>query len=363
VNSAFSRVSRLVLLAAAAHCCVNAHGQQSVQPGFYSHEPDQVDIRISNARSGEVCGKTLDEAHVCTTATMITVTDSDSCKGSDGEQYPCTRYGYQFDYSGALPGESIQCTGTRKDAFRSQSFDYVLEIDGENGSIVYPLWIPYQPVEQRLMLTDVHRCTYRDAPLANIEFIVTYEPGESDATVAEVVPDASPSTDIDEPYLPEIPGACSYLTEALAAELLLVESVRRTGSNEHIPNLMSQCNYSGQAAANRNVTLLFKYMPYEMFDVETLHPAQLAFNAAASAGGQSPSEAINGLGKTAFVFEMPGRTGLMIITGIQGPMDGAGRASELIASYVLADSVTPHEERLAKLRDLGEKHVRDWHSQ
>lgn len=348
-----------ILCTAFLFLSASAYGGQSPQPGFYSHEPDQVGIRISNASSGPICADVNGQSTVCSKATMITVTGQETCTGTDGKQYPCTRYGYQYDYAGAAPGGAIQCQSTRKDAFRSRSMDYTLDLEAATGSIFFPAWIPYAPVEQRTMLTEVHKCSYQGQLLTTVEFIVTYEPGTSAAPAAAT--GRGPAPGIDEPYFDEIPNACSYLTEAQAGWLLQVNRVQDGGAaNEHIGDLWSQCTYSGIGAAHRTIGYVFKFMLYKLFDVDTLSPMQVTFNAAATGGGHAPTQTLEDLGKIAFVFDNRGRTTLMVVTGIQGPPDGANRPREFVASYYLEDRDRSHAKRLEVLRAKAEEHLREW---
>ncbi|MDJ0927906.1 MAG: hypothetical protein QNJ73_09670 [Gammaproteobacteria bacterium] len=335
-----------------------AFAGQSLKKGFYSHEPAGVGISISNANSGPVCADVDGRSTVCGAENRIVVTGQENCTGTEGNQYPCTRYGYRYDYQGAAPGTAIQCKSTRKDAFQSRSMEYTLDLDTATGSIFYPSWIPYSPVDRRVLLSEVHECSYQGALLTTIEFIVSYEPGTSPAPAA--APAGGPAPGIDEPYFGAIPNACSYLTEGAALRIVRTERVQEGQANEHIDNLWSQCTFSGINPASRNVGYVFKFMLYEMFDVATLEPMQLTFNASFSAGGQEPTQRIDDLGKASFVFDNRGRTTLMVITGIQGPPDGANRPREFIAYYYLQDPDRPHARRLELLRPIAEEHLQQW---
>ena len=335
---------------------IGAHGGQSVQPGFYSHEPAEVGLRLSNASSGELCGDADGPTKVCSPAHKIVVTGQQSCDWTDGKQYPCTRYGYQFDYVGAESGQVIQCKARRRNGARVDNKEYVLELKAGEGSIFYPSWSAFSPVEKRVIMSEVHECSYQDALLTTIEFLLYYEPDANPA------PAAGSATGIDEPLFTEIPNACGYLTEPLAKNLLRVGQVRAGPANEHIPNFWSQCAYSGQGVSGRNVRFVFKFMLYELYDVANLDPMQLDFNATFTGGGDPPVDKLTDLGKVSFVFEKGDVTTLMVVTGIQGPPDGANRPTEFVATYYLVDPDTPHAVRLEKLRAKAEEHLRDWHS-
>ena len=65
-------------------------------------------------------------------------------------------------------------------------------------------------------------------------------------------------------------------------------------------------------------------------------------------------------GKKAFVFEQRDTTVLMMVTGFQGPLDGAKQPTAFIATYSLSDPETNHPSRLAKLIEQAEKHMTEW---
>lgn len=336
----------------------SAHAGQSLQPGFYSHEPAEVDLRISNASSGEVCSDADGPANVCKAVSKIVITGQATCDWTDGKQYPCTRYGYQFDYQGATPGEAIQCQARRRSGADTQTMSYALDLGADRGSVFYPLWSTYSPVERRAIVTEVHECSYRGALLTTIEFLLYYEPGTPPPASAGAVP----ANAIDEPLFEEIPNACGYLTEPAAKNLLRVDRVRPSAANEHIPTFWSQCIYSGQGVSGRSVSYVFKFMLYELYDVAKLDPMQLDFNATFTGGGEPFVEKLTNLGKVSFVFLKKDRTTLMVVTGIQGPPDGAGRPTEMVANYALADPDTPHPQRLDKLRAKAIEHLAEWHA-
>lgn len=166
--------------------------------------------------------------------------------------------------------------------------------------------------------------------------------------------------DVDEPRFAEIPEACAYLTEELARGLLRAERVGASYANSHWPTFMSNCEYSGQGVSGRKVGFTFKFMVYDMFDVERLDPLQLEFNTGFASGGISPVGKIDDLGKQSFVMEQRNRTTLLVITGIQGPLDGVQRPSEFIASYYLEDPDTAHAEKLDKLLAQARRHLEEW---
>jgi hypothetical protein len=78
-----------------------AAGGASVDPLFDSYlAAGPGAMRISNFRSGRLCGDS-----VCEQATLIRVTGSDNC-----ERGSCTRYGVEFDYENADPSAPLECS-------------------------------------------------------------------------------------------------------------------------------------------------------------------------------------------------------------------------------------------------------------
>lgn len=172
---------------------------------------------------------------------------------------------------------------------------------------------------------------------------------------------AAKKAPITEPLMAEIPKASGYLTEMLAAGLLRAK-VRPGAENEHIPTFWSQCVYYGQGVRNRKVAFVFKFMLWELFDIASLDPQQLDFNATFVVGNIPPLENRTDLGKVAFVYEKQHRTILLVVTGFQGPPDGAKRPTEFVATYELTDPETAHQVRLDKLLAEARRHLKEWHA-
>ena len=172
---------------------------------------------------------------------------------------------------------------------------------------------------------------------------------------------AQPSPAIDEPYLASIPTSCEYLTENLATGLLRAD-VTTSAATEHIPALQrSTCIYTAQRVSpRREVGFAFRFMIWDLFDT-ALPMVALEFNAGFAAGGISPVQ-VEDLGKLSFVFEDTrlGRTTLMMVTGIQGAPDFAGRPSEFVATYHYQDPEVPHAARLEELLRLARGHLDEW---
>jgi len=331
---------------------------ETVQPGFVLRDEGKANLSLSGIRSGELCADIDGTDKVCNTGTALTVEGNDTCIGTDGKPYPCTRYGYRYDYAGATPGTQIECTATRRDPFNKRQKTYSIPIGAESGSVFQPEWIPYGPVERRTMLTEIHECAYLGKPLATIEYIISYEASTAPAPLTN----AGPNPDIDEPYLAGVPNACNYLKEDLASWWVKQDVRRYEGAIEHMPILRSHCAYFGAQDLDRIAKMEHKFHLYEMFDVENLNPMQLLFHATFAAGGHKPESVRTDLGKITFVYQLAeeDRSAISVITGIQGPPDGAGRPMELLAHYHLRAPGRTHQERLACLFDLATKSLNFW---
>lgn len=339
------------LLAATCLLPAMAAAQQTLQPGFYSHEPPGVGLRIDNARSGELCRAPDGTVSICDPAMKITVIGRDTCEGNDGLQFPCTNYGYAFDYRGARPGETLDCVVERKTAYRENSADYSITLDADSGRVNVPTRIGFRPVEKRTLLSEVHRCSYRGERFVSIEYMLWFEPHYAAAVSVE-------------PVFDEIPDACGLKLEMEEGGLYsLGETSHDDPRVEHIPTLQSHCIFKAGGGSPRYTGFLFKFMLYELFDVEKLDPIRLNFNATFTSGGVAPKDTLPNLGKTSFVYESSDRTTLTVITGIQGPPDFAGRPREFLASYYIDDPDTTHAEKIDDLIEIAERHLRAWHSQ
>jgi hypothetical protein len=285
-------------------------------------------------------------ASVCDKAIKIYITGKETCDWSPGTRYPCTRFGYEFGYEGAKPGTTIQCEVKKTDPMgRSETQQYAHKLDRPEGRVFHSTFRTYAPVDERIILSEVHNCSYESEMLATIEYIIYYEPGADDTA--------------DRPAYFEVPSACDapYFPDAVAAGVLNSEA-KRSAASEHVPMLSSQCLYSSRGTTPRSTGLVFKFMLSDMFNVAKVPGMQLRFNATFAAGGADLKEEMDGLGDKAFVFEKGGRTTLFVITGVGGRDDFAGRPTELIATYYLDWPELEADTRLAKLLPLAHEHVR-----
>lgn len=335
-----------------------------IENGFIAFVPEGKDIRVEGGTHGYLCGEETDQSAVCVQGTRIDVTAKENCTSTDGKRYPCTRYGYELSYSGAAAGDKLQCQATQSDGINDRSKNYDIKLDAANGSVTQREWFGYSPGDRRLMISEVHKCSYQGQLLASVEFIVNVEPQEG-ATAAGSAATASnataPAPGVNEPYIAEIPNSCMDLTEIKAGQLLQANGVQQSASSEHVANLSSTCIYSSTAAPSRTVNYLYKFMPYAMFDQNTLGKEQLVFNATIiGGGGQRPYKVIEDLGKFTFLFENAARTTMLVVTGMQGPVGGGNEPREMIAAYYIEDPTRSHAVRLQLLDDIARQHFAEW---
>lgn len=167
------------------------------------------------------------------------------------------------------------------------------------------------------------------------------------------------AADSGQPHFEELPPTCSYLTETLAQSILQAPA-RPSAANEHIPTFVSQCMYAGQGVVRREVQYTFKFQLLDMFDTAVLDREQLLFNATMAAGGAAPLEMLDDPGRVAFTYDSGDQSMLLVVTGIQGPVDGAGRPTGFLASYRLSHPELSREERLQFLLAEARKQLDEW---
>lgn len=323
---------------------------ESLQPGFYYHDPETTALKVLNASSGAVCGGEGEAGRVCEKAIKVTITGNETCDYSPNQQYPCTRFGYEFDYTGATPNTAITCDVSRLDPMgRKTSGQVQHELSDSSGHIFYSTFRTYAPVDERMIFSELHECGYEGQLLATIEYIIYYEPGTTADDGGE-----------DRPGFYEVPNACEapWLPEDVAAGLLGAEA-RPSAANAHLPILSSQCLYSSRGTSARGTGMVFKFMLSDMFNVDKVPMMQLRFNASFATGGGNLKEVREELGDMAFVFDENGRTTLLVITGFGGRDDFAGRSTELMADYYLDRPEMSHDARLRLLLALAHEHLQE----
>lgn len=322
-----------------------------VQPGFYLHDIPDSRLTITNAKSGLVCSDNSGPKKVCSPTLKVLVTPQENCEYSSDQDYPCIRYGYEFDYDNAELGDSLECKVIYTDTRGKRTNQYSHQLAANNGHIFHNAFKTYAPVEQRIILSEVHECSYQEALLMTIEFMHYYEPETTDDNV----------TNSGKRHISVLPDACNvpHLSTKKAMRLLNSE-VRKHVASEHIPTLWSQCIYKRTSGKHREMSVVYKFMLSDMFDVNRVEPQQLMFNATFASGNAPLTRVLEDLGDKAFVFNTDKRTTLLVITGIGGPKDGANRDTEVIANYYLDDKTMPKNEREDLLINLAREDLKHW---
>lgn len=349
-----SHSARRTLLGVMCILAAPAPAGQSLQPGVYYHEPST--ISLSNVASGGVCTDENGIQTVCETAHKIYIRGEETCDWSPDQQYPCTRFGYEFSYSEAQSQTRLECKRRRYSPRTGEQNDtYEQAIDAESGRVFYSTFRTYAPVEERSILSEVHECSYAGELVATIEFIIYYEPGVG----------GPGSGDEADRYFVEVPNACSdpYLTDTTASALLRATGARRHAASEHVPILQSQCIYGAAGGQKGQVGYVFKFMLADMFDVDRLPAKQIEFNATFANGGTAPEETLESPGRKAFLFRKGDRATLFVITGIKGREDLAGRPTEFVAQYYIDHPDMDYASKQGALLEQARMHLQHWRQQ
>lgn len=143
-------------------------------------------IQISNALSGEVCSDDGEPLHVCKPGRTIDVRGREMCDWSEEVQYPCTRYGYELEFTGGDPKSVITCDVARsirtifgpgtEEVTGENTARYTEEVPGESGRIFHHGFQTYAPVERTVVVNEKHDCSYRGHVIYRVHFIHRFEP-------------------------------------------------------------------------------------------------------------------------------------------------------------------------------------------
>jgi hypothetical protein len=98
----------------------------------------------------------------------------------------------------------------------------------------------------------------------------------------------------------------------------------------------------------------------EMFDVDNLLPQQLDFSAAFAGGGNPHTEKLTSPGRLSYIFEGRKDSYVLMITGIDGPKNGAGQETMIVAHYQLDNQNLNHQQRRDVLLEQAREHYSDW---
>ncbi|WP_133300663.1 hypothetical protein [Seongchinamella sediminis] len=85
---------------------------RSVDPVFVAYEGGAGGtMRVANFRSGGVCLEGAEPSSVCRAGVAIPVKGEAQCRQAGGSSR-CSWYGFEFDYSNAIPGEPLYCSSS-----------------------------------------------------------------------------------------------------------------------------------------------------------------------------------------------------------------------------------------------------------
>lgn len=185
-----SRSALLAFIVATLWLPMETNGQNTGAAArtFVSYLPHQSGITLTNGVGGNVCIEDDKPTAVCESAEFVDIVGNNMCQWSDDVDYPCTYYGYQFDYEGGKAGQKITC-----DTYRStitifgpkteqvtgpMTARYTIELDADDGHIFRHAYNTYAPVQERILILDTHRCSYGGALLYEVHWIVRFTPEE-----------------------------------------------------------------------------------------------------------------------------------------------------------------------------------------
>ena len=148
---------------------------------------------IRNFKAGLVCpdreSGRIGDGRVCFETETVHVTGQGRCT-YDGEDLPCTWHGYEFEYSGAEPGQKISCIVKNSVAVNygnpdgvaatdAQTYDYELDLEKTEGRFFNPQYVLFTTVSpdapQEIEETV---CSSRGEELFRFRFLFLYPPSE-----------------------------------------------------------------------------------------------------------------------------------------------------------------------------------------
>ncbi|HEX7802956.1 MAG TPA: hypothetical protein VF471_09390 [Pseudoxanthomonas sp.] len=135
---------------------------------------------ISSFRSGLVCDPG-ERGWICIDTEDIHLTGQGRCVFNK-EEFPCTWYGFSFDYQNSKPGTSLVCTykssmpasmGNPKEVLAEDTDEgtYSLPLDGASGTFYNPQYTVLRTAEagQAVVVTS-SRCTVDGKEVARFRF-------------------------------------------------------------------------------------------------------------------------------------------------------------------------------------------------
>lgn len=133
-------------------------------------------LEVSNVKVGLACpAENPAQGSICSETTNIQITGQGTCI-YDGEQHPCTWYGFEFEYANSEVGDEISCvvstshranfgdpTGvSREDANR---FEFSIPLEEGSGRYFNPQYTLFHPDLAGASLTNETVCSFRSREL------------------------------------------------------------------------------------------------------------------------------------------------------------------------------------------------------
>ncbi len=151
------------------------------------------DVTISNFKSGLVCpykinaeGERKRDGFICHVTEEIKITGQGRCT-YDGEVYPCTWYGFEFEFTNktGMP-QTVDCTlttdmpanygnpkGLKKQ--NTESLDYSFTLEGATGRFYNPQYSLFSQSQKSSVSQVSHTiCSIKGKPLFEFKRIQTY---------------------------------------------------------------------------------------------------------------------------------------------------------------------------------------------
>ena len=174
------------LLIAVALPALVTHAQNQTARTFEAYLPHPSGITISDPIAGNVCIEDDKPTAVCGAAEFIDIVGENMCEWSENIDYPCTYYGYEFNYSGGEAGQLITCDthrstetifGPRTEQVTGpMTARYTMELESDTGRIFRTPYNTYAPVGEPIYIREMHRCSYAGTLLYQVHWIVRFTP-------------------------------------------------------------------------------------------------------------------------------------------------------------------------------------------
>lgn len=146
-------------------------------------------LEIKDFKSGLVCTDAENFGWICHERKDIYVTGQGRCVWN-GETIPCTWYGYEFAYSGNVPGTAIECeyalsqktnTGNpeRITDVNTDKGKYSLSLEDESGHFFNPQYVGFRTqVKERALRSGKTICRVNGSKVFEYEFNIHFPVSE-----------------------------------------------------------------------------------------------------------------------------------------------------------------------------------------